>query len=213
MFKKYVTEFVGTLILVLSICLTGHPLVIGATLIAIIYWGGPISGAQYNPAVTLSFWMLDKITIGQAMAFVGVQLAGAILGAGLSTIIIPDIVIPATNPGASTGTLFAAEVAFTFLLVGVICLVAHYPKTEGNKYYGVAISAAVVIGIYAVADISGAVFNPAVGTGPQLIGNWTAHYSLKDVPLYYVAPVTGSILATLFFKYFLLKPAKKSASF
>jgi len=60
--RKYITEFIGTFFLVLVVALTGNALAIGATLMVMIFAGGHISGAHYNPAVTLAVWIRGKVT-------------------------------------------------------------------------------------------------------------------------------------------------------
>ena len=203
--KAYIAEFLGTFFLVLSICLTGHPLIIGGVLIACIYLGGPISGAHYNPVVTFSVYLLKKIHLIKGIGFILLQLLAAISAAALSFWMLPQPVVPAVASDASFGMAFIAEVMFTFLMVWVIFMVAHHPKTMGNQYYGVAIGAAVIIGIYAVGAISGAVFNPAVGTGPLVMDFILTGNLPKDLLLYYVGPLTGGVIATLFFQHVQLK--------
>ena len=79
--RKYITEFIGTFFLVLTVGLTGNPLAIGAALMVMIYAGGHISGAHYNPAVTLAVLLRGKISGAEAIIYMGVQLAGAIAAA------------------------------------------------------------------------------------------------------------------------------------
>ena len=59
--RDYLMEFLGTMFLVLAIALTGNPLAIGMMLMAMVYIGGHVSGAHYNPAVTISVWMRGKL--------------------------------------------------------------------------------------------------------------------------------------------------------
>ena len=89
--KKYITEFIGTFFLVLTIGLTVNavpvaPLAIGAALMVMIYAGGHISGGHYNPAVTLAVLIRGRISTGDAMTYMGssvgrsCQLAALIIG-------------------------------------------------------------------------------------------------------------------------------------
>src|ERR1051325_1954067 len=79
--KNYIVEMIGTFFLVLTVGLAGNPIAIGAVLIAMVYMGGYISGAHYNPAVTLAAMMRKKITPKDAAAYMGAQFVGAILAA------------------------------------------------------------------------------------------------------------------------------------
>src|ERR1700712_5966767 len=84
---KYVTEFIGTFFLVLTIGLAGlsgstlTPLAIGSSLMIMVYMGGHVSGAHYNPAVTIAVWMRGKLPTGDIAPYWIAQLLGAILAA------------------------------------------------------------------------------------------------------------------------------------
>src|SRR5437879_5565294 len=80
--KKYVVELMGTFFLVLVIGLTGNPLAIGSILMVMIYMGGHVSGAHYNPAVTLAFLLQKKIDTRDAGMYIVFQILGSI-GAAL----------------------------------------------------------------------------------------------------------------------------------
>lgn len=77
--QKYVVECIGTFFLLLTIALSANPFAIGTVLAAMIYMGGYISGAHYNPAVTLAVFLQKKIEAKEAGAYVLSQLLGAIL--------------------------------------------------------------------------------------------------------------------------------------
>src|SRR6185436_1967875 len=88
--KKYITEFIGTLFLVLAVGLSdGNPLAIGATLMVMVYAGGHISGAHYNPAVTLAVYVRGKIGLSDTLIFIGSQLLGAFVAALLVSVFVP----------------------------------------------------------------------------------------------------------------------------
>ena len=69
-FKKYITEFLGTLFLVFVVLTTGNWLAIGAALAIGCYLGGPISGAAYNPAVALSYLATNKINTSEVVGYI-----------------------------------------------------------------------------------------------------------------------------------------------
>ncbi len=79
--KNYLTELIGTFFLVFVIGLSGNPLAIGAVLMVMVYMGCHISGAHYNPAVTLAVWVRNKISMKEALAYMLFQLIGALLAA------------------------------------------------------------------------------------------------------------------------------------
>src|SRR3569832_2571380 len=79
--NKNLTELIGTFFLVITIGLTGNPLAIGSMLMVMVYMGVPISGAHYNPAVTLAALMRKKITMNGAVQYWLFQFLGAFLAA------------------------------------------------------------------------------------------------------------------------------------
>src|SRR3954471_21380263 len=76
-----IIEFIGTFFLVLTIGLSANPIAIGVVLAALVYMGGYISGAHYNPAITLGIWVQRKIKSGEAGIYILVQLIAAIAAA------------------------------------------------------------------------------------------------------------------------------------
>ena len=75
--RQYLMEFIGTMFLVLVMGFNGNPLAIGAVLIAMVYMGWHISGAHYNPAITLAVWIRKRIDFKNALAYIFAQLLGA----------------------------------------------------------------------------------------------------------------------------------------
>jgi aquaporin Z len=202
---RYLTEFIGTFFLVLTIGLTVTsgtdlaPLAIGSVLMVMVYMGGHVSGAHYNPAVTVALLLRSKLAPRDGAPYLVAQLLGATLAAWAVYLLVGQTFAPAPGPGASTGQAFLAEALFTFALVLVIMNVATAKATEGNSYYGLAIGFTVMAGAFAVGGISGGAFNPAVGTGPIVMQALFGGGSLADLWLYWAAPLTGGAVAALVF--------------
>ena len=198
--SKYATEFTGTFFLVLTIGLTvvqdvaPAPLAIGAALMVMVYMGGHISGAHYNPAVSIAIAIRGKLDRKDLLPYIASQTGGAIVAAFLVRTLTGDFLTVAPAPDASTTAALLAEVVFTFALALVIMNVATSPRTEGNSYYGLAIGFTVMVGAFAVGGISGGAFNPAVGTGP-ILAALTDGGSPGALWLYWAGPVTGAVLA------------------
>ena len=196
--KRYVTEFVGTFFLVFTIgASVTHspdfaPLAFGCALVALVYMGGHVSGAHYNPAVSIAFVLRGTFDGKDLLPYVVAQLLGAILASVAVLVVTGATFAPAPAPDAGPGAVLLAEALMTFALMFVILNVATHPTTEGNHYYGVAIGFTVLGGAYAVGNVSGAAFNPAVGTGPALVGSIVSDGSLADVWFYWVGPVVGA---------------------
>ena len=75
--RKLLMEFIGTMFLVLAIAFTGNPLAIGIMLMVMIYMGGHVSGAHYNPAVSIAIWMRGKMEAKELPGYIAAQIAGA----------------------------------------------------------------------------------------------------------------------------------------
>jgi aquaporin Z len=198
--RNYIVELIGTFFLVLVIGLTGNPLAIGAILIAMVYMGGHISGAHYNPAVTFAIFIRKKINMNDAMMYILFQFAGALLAAFTYYLIKGTTFASAPATEASNMSSLLVEIAFTFALVSVVLNVATSKKTLGNNFYGLAIGLTVMAGAFAGGPISGGVFNPAVGLGPIVIDGLISGNSIAPLGLYIVGPFVGSILAVIAYR-------------
>ena len=199
--NKLLTEFVGTFFLVLAIALCSHyggslaPLGIGLTLMVLVYMGGHISGAHYNPAVSLALFIRGKLPSKDLFAYIIIQLLGAGGGAAVGYLLCGEPKFPA--PGAKVPLIHAAiaETLFTFLLASVVLNVATSKKTAGNSYYGAAIGLTVAASAIAIGSVSGAVLNPAVGVGLCLVAGKFQH-----LPIYIIAPLAGGLIAALYYR-------------
>ena len=200
--KNYITEFIGTFFLVLTIGLTGDPLAIGVMLMAIIYMGGHISGAHYNPAVSIAMIYRGLLTAKEAIKYILSQLAGAFLAALTVNWLIGDVMQVAPSNTASVMQILVVEAIFTFALMLVILNVATHPKTAGNSYYGLAIGFTIMAAAFAGGGISGGVYNPAVGTGPILVDVILGDgKTLANLWYYFVGPIFGAMAATCVYEF------------
>jgi aquaporin Z len=174
--------------------LTG--LAMGATAIAIIYspWGKQ-SGAHFNPAVTLTFWRLGRITRWDAAFYILAQFAGALVGVLTAAAVLgariahPAVNYVATLPGA-WGTLpaFLAELAMSFGLMSVVLIASDTPRLA--RLTGVFCGMLVAIYIALEAPISGMSMNPARSFAPALAARlW------GELWVYLIAPPLGMLLA------------------
>ena len=203
--KKYITEIIGTFFLVLIIGLTGNPIAIGLGLAVLVYMGAHISGAHYNPVVTLAMFINDQIDIKESGKYVASQLIGSVIAVFILTELGQDS-FSVVSKTTEIQSFFVAEILFTFLLVFVILNVALNKDLKGNQFYGLAIGLTVTAGAFSVGDISGAVLNPAVSFGPslmsfidpQVIGD---NVSSSDFFVYFlITGITGSVLASYLYK-------------
>ena len=203
--KKYLTEFIGTFFLVLIIGLSKNPLAIGFGLTILVYMGAHISGAHYNPAVSLAMLMRKEINIDDFIKYISSQVLGASLAAYVVSIMMSNMIVQ-PDLQEPVAVILIAELLFTYLLVFVILNVATHPNLEGNSFYGFAIGLTVMTGAYCVGPLTGGVFNPAVSIGPSLIDLITGNGISQHFLWYYLtAPVVGSVLAVIHFNFILKK--------
>lgn len=202
MSKKLLMEFLGTFFLVLVVAFTSNPLAIGAVLVGLVYMGGYISGAHYNPAVTIGLLMANKIEGALAARYIIVQLIAGIVAALVFNVIETTKFLPSPAVEADMAGAFLIEVLFTFLLCSVILHVAATDKTKDNHYYGIAIGLTLLAIAYVGGPISGGAYNPAVGVSPLLYDfmNFGSHF--LNITLYLLGPVVGGILAGMAYKTF-----------
>ncbi|MGD9858188.1 MAG: MIP/aquaporin family protein [Planctomycetaceae bacterium] len=205
--NKYVTEFIGTLFLVLTIGLSvlqgvvPAPLAIGAALMVMVYMGGHISGAHYNPAVSLAIFMRGKLSGPELIPYWIAQIAGATTAALLVWIILGRTFAPAPGGGASVYQALVVEMLYTFALALVVLNVATAPATAGNSYYGLAIGFTIVAAAFAGGGISGGAYNPAVGIGPTIVNATLGEGSWSHLWLYLVGPFAGAAFAAGVFRF------------
>lgn len=205
--NRYVTELIGTFFLVLTIGLTVlsgtdlAPLAIGASLMVMVYMGGHISGAHYNPAVSLAVLLRGELPSKDFVPYLISQVAGAVAAAYVVNTITGSTFAPAPSAEASTVAALLVEILYTFALALVVLNVATSPHTSGNSFYGLAIGFTVVVGAFAGGPISGGAFNPAVGTGPTIIHAVLGDGSWQHLWLYLVGPFIGGALAAIVYRF------------
>lgn len=176
--RKLIVEAIGTFFLVLTIGMVVigtsgpaaalAPLAIGSALMVMVYAGGHISGAHYNPAVTLAVWLRGKATAAEVVPYWVAQVIGAAVAAVVVRYLLAGV--PVSAGAHEVVPALIAEFLFTFALCYVVLNTATARGTEGNSNYGLAIGFTVMAGAFAVGGISGGVFNPAVAVGVTIMG-------------------------------------------
>jgi aquaporin Z len=206
--RKYIVELIGTFFLVLTIgCVVigkedGFflaPLAIGSALMAMVYAGGHISGAHYNPAVTLAVFLRGKCPAQNVAPYMISQVVGAVLAALAVTYFKGGEVMDAIKPMDLVAVMpkaLLAEFLFTFALCYVVLNVATADANAGNSYFGLAIGFTVMVGAFAVGGISGGAFNPAVAVGISAM-NLSAWFNIW---IYLAANFAAAAVAAIVFK-------------
>lgn len=205
--NKYVTEFIGTFFLVLTVGMAEgnlKPLAIGVSLMCMIFMGGHISGGHFNPAVSLAVLMRGRLGIGDAIAYMISQVAGGLAAAGLVYFLLNKTYPVMPGNTDNTTSALIVELVFTFALCLVVLNVATAKGTANNSFYGLAIGFTIFFAAVAGGGMSGGAFNPAVGLGPTLmsliVGAEIGKEAIPLVWIYLAGPFAGGALAAIVFR-------------
>ena len=217
-FKKYLCEFLGTLILVLLGCgsaviagawigITGIALAFGLSIVAIAYSVGRISGGHVNPAVSLAMLINKKIGIKDFFGYIIAQFAGAFAGCGLLALIVSTTQLQGMGYGANNfgelsplgitmiGALVIEAIA-TFIFVIAILGVTHNEKH--SSLAGVVIGLVLTLIHIVTIPLTGTSVNPARSLAPAV---FTGGESLAQVWVFIVGPLLGAVIAAFTWKF------------
>ena len=175
----------------------GVGLVFGLIITVMIYAFGHISGAHFNPAVTLGFVLVRHFPVKRLAGYWLAQCSGALLAAGCLRLLFGPVAnVGATLPMGSGGAWqsFGLEALLTFFLMLVIMAMATDTRAVGQAA-ALAIGSTVALEALFAGPISGASMNPARSLAPALIsGTWTAQW------VYVLAPFLGAVIGALLYR-------------
>lgn len=200
---KPTVEFIGTFFLVFTVALSAvlglagpyAPFAIATVLAVMIYAGGHISGAHFNPAVSAGLASRKKLEGRDIGVYIGAQVAGAAAAAALClTVFRGSTEISPLQPNLVPALV--SEFIFTFALVWTVNNVATAKANANNSFYGLAIGGSVLAGAFTVGSVSGGAFNPAVAVGLGVLGK----LSWANVAAYAVVEVAAGVVASQAFK-------------
>ncbi|MBA4123458.1 MAG: aquaporin Z [Acidobacteria bacterium] len=224
MIKRLSAEFIGTLWLVLGGCgsavlaaafpdvgigLHGVSLAFGLTVLTMAYAVGHISGAHFNPAVTIGLWAGKRFPASEILPYIVAQVIGAIVGAGILYVIASGKAGFSTAGGfASNGfgdnspgkyalvACLVTEVVMTFFFLIIILGSTHNRAPKG--FAPIAIGLGLTLIHLISIPVTNTSVNPARSTGPALfVGGW----AIAQLWLFWVAPILGAILAGFFYSW------------
>ena len=206
MLRRCLAEFLGIFVLVFSGCgaiivndlyggvvsHVGIALTFGLVVMALIYALGSISGAHFNPAVTIAFSIAGLFPKREVLFYVASQCFGAIVAAViLKFLFVSHVTLGATVPSGSWLQAFVMEFILSFMLMFVIIQVSTGSKEEGVMA-GVAVGAMVGLEAMFAGPVTGASMNPARSLGPALVSG-----HMEFLWVYLVATTLGACVAVL----------------
>lgn len=216
--RRLVAEALGTLMLVctvvgsgimaetltddVALALLGNTIPTGAILVVLITILGPISGAHFNPAVTLVFTVRGDLPVKEAAVYVPAQIAGGILGAIIAHGMFDQALIQASTHIRTGGPQWFAEIVATFGLVATILAGVKFRDAAVPWLVGLYITAA----YWFTASTSFA--NPAVAIARGFTDTFSGIRPI-DVPAFIVAQCVGALIAAALFGW-LLQDSKKT---
>jgi len=227
MVSKFVAEVTGTFVLCLTVVLVCHApsstvscVGIASSLMVMIYALGAVSGANFNPAVSLGLAIAKAISWLDFAIYVVAQILGSLLAVLTAwailrridcTLVAKDVPAGSTKFGAAKGVwsaIWMAEIIFTFVLVFTVLNVAV--RDSPNQYYGLAIGFVVFVGAASVGAISGGCFNPAVALALEAGGKLDNEYTMSGAVFsYWSAELLGGAIAAVW--YLCISPAQKDS--
>jgi aquaporin Z len=174
----------------------GISVTFGFTVMAMIYALGNISGAHFNPAVTIAFYFSGRFSGKEVLPYVLAQCIGALAGSGLLFLLFPEATHRGeTVPSNTVMQAFVLEMVLTFFLMLTIIHVAHGSKEQG-MFAGLAIGSVVLMASLFAGPVCGASMNPARSLAPAIM---SGHF--QSLWLYVVAPVLGAVSSVFVWKY------------
>lgn len=227
--RVIIAEIVGTFFLVLAgtatavaaslkLSIAGTPadslavaLSFGLMLIALVFSLGHISGAHFNPAVTIALAVSRKFPFGHVPFYIAAQIIGSCLaaltvffayGEKAKTIAFLGATLPAKN--VSGCRVMVLEAIVTFLLMLVIMAIATDTRTP-KAAAGTAIGFTLAVGILIAGPLTGGALNPARALGPMIVAG-----VYKDFWAYIIGPVVGAIVAAVLYAFLLVEAEEPS---
>ncbi|MEJ6697717.1 MAG: aquaporin [Saprospiraceae bacterium] len=207
--NKYIAEAIGTFALVFcgtgaiiidgvsggAIGTVGIAITFGLIVMAMIAAVGEVSGAHFNPAVTIGFWVSKRFEGKEVLPYITAQAIGAFFASGVLRFLFPDsLTMGETLPAGAWLQTFVFEIILTFFLMFVIIHVATGSKEQGI-IASIAIGAIVLLEALFAGPITGASMNPIRSIAPAIV-----NMNLEHLWMYIVAPILGSVLAVFSWK-------------
>lgn len=206
--QMYIMEFFGTFVLNLAIAMNGsddiksafHPLCVAATIVLVVTTGAPISGAHYNPSLTVGFWLAGDRKAPSNVIYIITALVAASCAQLLGSFLLDkDASLPVFDDDAGWMRACIAEVLGTYLAILNVLWVAMLTKTPLGNIGPIIVALGFYANILAFGGVSGAILNPGVAFGVWVTGmvHGCQKQAAKSILLFVLADLVGGALAGL----------------
>lgn len=201
--QKVIAEVIGTYFVIFigcgsvavnkiygSVTFPGICFTWGLIVMVMVYSVGHISGAHFNPAVTVTFAIFRHFPLKQVPLYIAAHVLGSILASGTLCLVldVPQTAYFGTIPVGPNLRSLLMEIIASFLLMFVISGVATDSRAIG-ELAGIAVGMTITIDVFVAGPISGASMNPARSLGPAIV-----MHTYKGIWIYFVGPFIGTIL-------------------
>lgn len=209
--QAYLTEFIGVFFIALSAVLSNiynnpvfSALSSGGIIISLIYAGGHISQAHYNPAMTIIFFLRNEKSLLDSIVYIIIQISAAFFGMFIGFLLIPNgtnVYIYEPNSQYHSIQIFFLEILYSFLLGWVVLNVATAHENEGNEFYGIGVGSMIIGSIMTIGSSTGSCLNPSLGLS-NLVFHSIKEKSLSklsNIWIYCLGPIIGSLFSCFIF--------------
>ncbi|CAK8577432.1 unnamed protein product [Lathyrus sativus] len=206
--QKLIAEVIGTYFLIFAGCCSvvlnkvgesegtitfpGICVVWGLSVMILVYSLGHISGAHFNPAVTISFAVYRHFPLKQVPMYIVAQLVGSVLASGTLCLLfdLDEKSFFGTVPAGSNAQSLVFEILASFLLMFVVSAVSTDNRAIG-ELAGIAVGMTIIVDVFMAGPISGASMNPARSLGPAFV-----MHIYKGIWVYIIGPIIGTFLGS-----------------
>ena len=196
--KKYVIEAIGTMVLVLVYGLTKDPLAIGLVLATLIYGGMYVSGGHFNPAVTFAYYIRKDINLKVFLGYTVSQILGSFAASGVLLMVTSSIFLAQPPTASTVSQHIAGEILMSFLLIFSYLSLLNYKGKGTKRIHALGVGLTLTAALLISNPMSGGYLNPVLSIGTSLIDFFAINNKpFSHIPLFTLAPLTGSILAVL----------------
>ncbi len=202
--KRLFMEFLGTFFLVFAIAMSFNSIAIGAMLMVWVYIGAFVSGAHYNPLVSLAMALRGKLAWDKLPWYWLAQVLGGFVAFAMAYFLHRHVALPTPGVDISLLQAFIMEVLLSFVFALIILVVGTAEKYKGNDIFGFAIGFSIPALAAVGGPVSGGLFNPAIALGSALFAIIMGVSIIwSHIAMYVGGALLGAVLAAYAFHYFI----------